>query len=284
MSWEDHIHVRHFHKKGQLTEMESDSQNISKYLKSIYLGAESHKLTEAEQDCIDRHKRYKFVMGVEYVWKNSITGEETVSLPEDFSTHVMRQLIELYKEDKSISELDLFDKYVSIYNNAQVLYWVMDTNPTEFEDIRKGKDYPYLIQKFRTLFDKSKYDQIIEYEEELTKLKEGVWDTELFKDTKDESDCLPKHESPNSSIIRFETGMKRFSRTEKYSVEKFYKLFKEYCYKCQAELLRRCHPEIVYLNAYGRRYFNDRYISAKILLYLRNTYGIHVEYQAINEK
>lgn len=281
MSWEDRIHVRHFHKKGQLTEMESDSQTISRYLEAIYLGSESHKLTEAEEDHINRHKRYKFALSTKYAWKNSITGEETVSLPEDFSTHVMRQLIELYKEDKSISELDLFDKYVSIYNNVQVLYWLMDTSPTEFEDIRKGKDYPYLIQKFRMLFDKSKYDQIIEYEEELNRLREGLMDTELF-DTKDER--LPEHDSPDSSVMRFETGIKKFSKTKKYSVEEFYKLFKMFCSRCQAELLRRCHPEIVYLNAYGRRYFNDRYISAKILLYLRNTYGIHVEYQAINEK
>lgn len=153
-----------------MTEEEADSKAVSNYLNAITLGGNIYKPSLEELMVMNRTKRYNFISTKRYRWIDSITGEETVAYPADFSTYISNQILEVFKEDQTLTSIELLDKYVERYDNLEAVLYVMDSNMCELEEIRKGYKYPYLVNKMNMLFNTEYLKERIKYDDSLTRV------------------------------------------------------------------------------------------------------------------
>lgn len=137
----------------KISESAADVAFINSYLNAISTTA-MYKLSDKELEMQARTKSYKFADNVQYCWIDSVTGEETVSYKSGFSTIVSEQIYELFKENQDITDpIQLLDKYVERYNNLPIVFFVMDSNEYELQQLRDGVKYPYLLLKLNRLFN-----------------------------------------------------------------------------------------------------------------------------------
>lgn len=256
--------------RGQCSESEADSRFITTYFNAISLTS-TYELSASDIDMLNRTKRYHFQRDKEYKWTDSKTGEVTIGYSIEFNKLINDQIYALFKEDPTVTSMELFDNYIQRYRNLPAVLFVMDSNEYEISLIKQGYTYPYLIHKFKSLFDVETLKR--NYTDEIVTAS-------LF------SDDIPKVKYPSRKKLRSDSiknklynNIHKVVRPAIYNIPEFLTAIRTHCGGCVSQLIRDgylyCDRQVP-TNISVRKHIHPGYIHPVLRKYLKHL-GIYVQ-------